>query len=55
MSLSRILSLVPKKQLEECRGKPEMPVVNLLQHVCYTQLGVLNSQVPPHLMLVAER
>uniref|UniRef100_A0A7S1NKG2 Large ribosomal subunit protein uL15/eL18 domain-containing protein n=1 Tax=Eutreptiella gymnastica TaxID=73025 RepID=A0A7S1NKG2_9EUGL len=53
MSLSRILSLVPKKQLEECRGKPEMPVINLLQHGYFKLLGA--GKVPKQPVIVKAR
>lgn len=32
--VNRLVSFVPQEQLEQCKGKEEMPVVNLLQHVC---------------------
>ena len=32
--VSKLLSMVPRDQLKACKGKEEMPVINLLAHVC---------------------
>eukprot|EP01001_Neometanema_parovale_P013499 NODE_9894_length_620_cov_690.631791_g9626_i0.p1 GENE.NODE_9894_length_620_cov_690.631791_g9626_i0~~NODE_9894_length_620_cov_690.631791_g9626_i0.p1 ORF type:complete len:152 (+),score=18.88 NODE_9894_length_620_cov_690.631791_g9626_i0:63-518(+) len=37
--VGKILSLVPMKQLKQCKGKEEMPVVNLVDHGFHKLLG----------------
>nr|QLA09609.1 60S large subunit ribosomal protein uL15 variant 2 [Euglena gracilis] len=45
-SISRLVRLVPKEQLEQCQGKEEVPVVNLLQHGYFKLLGTGQLRQP---------
>jgi len=44
--VNRLVSFVPQEQLEQCKGKEEMPVVNLLQHGYFKLLGTGKLERP---------
>merc|ERR1712137_509613 len=53
VDIDRVLSFVPTQQLEDCKGKAEMPVVNLLQHGFWKLLGA--GKVPKQPVIVKAR